>query len=596
MNLLDLAVKITTDDQASSKVASVSEGIKSKLGAAAKVGAAAMGAVSVAAGAAGAKLVGAANDVASYGDNIDKMSQKMGLSAKAYQEWDAVMQHSGTSMETMKASMKTLANAAESGNEAFQRLGMTQEQVASMSQEELFEATIAGLQGVSDTTERTYLAGQLLGRGATELGALLNTSAEDTQAMRDRVNELGGVMSDEAVKAAAAYQDSMQDMQTAMSGLKNNMMGEFLPSITTVMDGLQEVFTGNYDEGLVLIGEGVSGVVENVSEVIPKVAEIGGGIINALGTAVSENLPQMLDAVILLVTQIAQALIDNIPTIVGAIVGAIPTLLNAGIELFLSLLDAIVVATPQIIDGLVAAILTLIDKLPQYLPQMLSAAGQFIMAIATAIAEHLPEIVDALVGMVGQLVDYVVTHGPEMLSAAGEFIAGMAQAIGEALPDVIAKIGELAMGAIDGIGGFVGEMVTAGVNFITGFIDGIGQAAGQVVESAIGAVSGAVDGVLEFLGIKSPSRLMRRLGGFTMEGFAKGISDSAWRAERAMTRAAEGVYAAASGSVSFGVAAGVPFGGTVNNYYIDGMQYLPGTAIAEAVAVVFEVAVEETRR
>jgi hypothetical protein len=57
--------------------------------------------------------------VASYGDNIDKMSQKMGMSASAYQEWDAVMQHSGTSMETMKSSMKTLANAAETGNDAF---------------------------------------------------------------------------------------------------------------------------------------------------------------------------------------------------------------------------------------------------------------------------------------------------------------------------------------------------------------------------------------------------------------------------------------------------------------------------------------------
>ena len=34
-------------------------------------------------------LVKGANDVASYGDNIDKMSQKMGLSATAYQEWDA---------------------------------------------------------------------------------------------------------------------------------------------------------------------------------------------------------------------------------------------------------------------------------------------------------------------------------------------------------------------------------------------------------------------------------------------------------------------------------------------------------------------------
>ena len=80
-------------------------------------------------------IVKGTSDLGAYGDNIDKMSQKMGLSAEAYQEWDAVMQHSGTSMETMKASMKTLANAVESGNDAFGRIGITMEDLGSMSQD-----------------------------------------------------------------------------------------------------------------------------------------------------------------------------------------------------------------------------------------------------------------------------------------------------------------------------------------------------------------------------------------------------------------------------------------------------------------------------
>ena len=207
------------------------------------------GVATAAAGAAvatlGTKFIDAAGDVASYGDNIDKMAQKMGLSASAYQEWDAVMQHSGTSMESMKASMKTLANAAETGNAAFEKIGITEKDLASMSQQDLFEATIAGLQNVTDDTERTYLAGKLLGRGATELGALLNTSAEETQAMRDRVRELGGVMSDDAVKSSAAFQDQLQDMQTAFSGLSRNMLSQFLPDMTKAMSGLTEIFSGN---------------------------------------------------------------------------------------------------------------------------------------------------------------------------------------------------------------------------------------------------------------------------------------------------------------------------------------------------------------
>ena len=550
MNLLDLMVKIGVQDEASGNVGGIASNITGKLATAAKAGGVALSAVTAAAAGATRALVSNVNDVAAYGDNIDKMSQKMGMSAEAYQEWDAVMQHCGTSMETMKASMKTLANAAESGNEAFQKLGLSQEQVASMSQEELFEATIAGLQNVEDTTERTYLAGQLLGRGATELGALLNTSAEDTQAMRDRVHELGGVMSDEAVKAAAAYQDSLQDMQTAFSGLKNTMMAEFLPGMTEVMNGLQEVFSGNYDEGVEQIGEGISAVVDNMAEILPRVTEVGSGIIGALAEAVSENLPDMLSAIIDLVTVIADALIENIPTIVSALVGAIPQFLEAGLQLFLSLLDALTEAAPQIIDGLTQAAVQLIEVLPQYLPQMLEAAGTLFLAIATAIVENLPEIVAALVDALGQLVGYVIKHGPEMLKAGLELIGNLAAAIAEALPDVLGAIGELAMGAVGHVGDFVGDMLQAGADLVQGLINGIRGAIGRVADVLIGGLKRAVNSALRFLGIASPSKLFDWVGQMSMEGLAGGIEDTAAKAEKAMEKAVQGVYGSASGTIA----------------------------------------------
>ena len=224
-----------------------SAGQKAGLNIAGGIGSALKGATSLlAAGTAAVTgaIVKGSSEVASYGDNIDKMSQKMGLTAQAYQEWDAVMQHSGTSMEAMKSSMKTLANAAEGGNKAFETLGISQKEIAKMSQQDLFEATIAGLQNVEDTTQRTYLAGQLLGRGATELGALLNTSAADTQAMRDRVKELGGVMSDDAVKAAATYQDNMQDLKTAMGGVGREMISQLLPSMNEIIAGFTSLIIG----------------------------------------------------------------------------------------------------------------------------------------------------------------------------------------------------------------------------------------------------------------------------------------------------------------------------------------------------------------
>ena len=173
--------------------------------------------------------------VAEFGDHIDKTSQKMNMSAKAYQEFGFIAQHMGTNIDSLRMSMKTLAVQAEKGSSAFQELGMSLDEVRGMSQEDLFEATIVALQNVDDQAKRTKLATELLGRGAMELGPLFNASAGDIDNMKDRLNELGGVMSDKLVKDSAAYADAMTDLQTAVQGAKNNIAAFFMEFNTGII-------------------------------------------------------------------------------------------------------------------------------------------------------------------------------------------------------------------------------------------------------------------------------------------------------------------------------------------------------------------------
>ena len=336
MDAFTLIAKLTLDskeydeelDSSKKKAGGLGNAIKKGL----KVGGVAIAAVTTATAGMTKALVDGVGSVASYGDNIDKMSQKMGMSAQAYQEWDAIMQHSGTSIESMQAGMKTLANAVENGNKAFERLGMSQEEIANMDQEELFSATITALQNVDNETERTYLAGQLLGRGATELGALLNTSAEDTEKMRQRVHELGGVMSDEAVKSAAAYQDSLQDMQTAFSGLSRNLLTNFMPDITTVMDGLTEIFSGNSESGVAMISDGLDSLIADMTDKLPQFIDVAFGIIDSLVTALIDNLPKLLEMGAELLAKLVAGIIGHIPQLVASI----PKIIEAIIRGFIA--------------------------------------------------------------------------------------------------------------------------------------------------------------------------------------------------------------------------------------------------------------------
>lgn len=386
-NLFDLVAKLTLDSseyesglgKAESKASSFGSKLKSGLGTAAKVGAAGVAAMAGAAVGAATELTKTVSATAQYGDNIDKMSQKMGMSAQAYQEWDAVMQHSGTSMETLKAGMKTLANAAENNNEAFGRLGITQEQIAGMNQEQLFSATISALQNVDNETERTYLAGQLLGRGATELGALLNTSAEDTEKMKQRVHELGGVMSDDAVKASAAFQDNMQDLTTAMDGVKRGFTAALLPGFNDVLAGFTSLIAGEKGAEEQLTG-GVSNIVSTFDTMLPRITSVLSGI----GTAVIAVSPQIVQGAVSLVQSLAGALISN-----G------PMLIDSAIQIVGVLVDGFIALAPQLIVGGPQLMIQLATGLVQALPELLSKIPELISAIVQAFIDNGPQLLEA---------------------------------------------------------------------------------------------------------------------------------------------------------------------------------------------------------
>lgn len=505
MDLFNLVAMLILDKSAYSEALKDAQeeasGFGGKVATAAKVGVGAMTAVTAATAAAGTAIVKSTGAVAAYGDDIDKMSQKMGMSAEKYQEWDAILQHSGSSMESMKASMKTLANAAETGSDAFEKLGLSQEDIANMSQEELFEATIAGLQNVSDTTERTYLAGKLLGRGATELGALLNTSAEDTEAMRQRVHELGGVMSDEAVKSAAAYQDSLQDMTTAIEGAKRGLVSNFLPAVTTVMDGIGNLFSGDSEKGLGQIKEGVSNFIKTLTDALPRVIEVGGQIINALLTAIVENLPSILEA---------------------------------GIKAIVTLAEGIAKSLPELIPAIVDAVLLMVDTLLDNIDLLVDAALQLMIGLAEGLIRAIPRIIEKIPTIIEKLVTALVKSAPKIAEAGVKLITSLVKNLPQIIASIVKAIPSIITAIVKGFSSGVSSMVQVGKDLLTGLGNGLVDGVKGVVEKAKKVAGNVLSAVKGFFGVSSPSKVFHGIGGFLMEGLANGITDSMGIVEDAM--------------------------------------------------------------
>ena len=535
----------------------------------------AVGALGAGAAAAGGAFAAAAGNVAQYGDNIEKMSQKMGMSFQAYQEWGAIMEHSGSDINAVRTSMVTLAKQAGENSDAFQKLGISQQEVASLSQEELFSRVISGLQNMGEGLERTEVATKLLGRGAKELGPLLNTSAEETEKMRQRVHELGGVMSDEAVKASARFQDSLQDMRTAISGVGRNLLAELLPGLSGIMDGIGDIFAGRKGTGK--FERGVDQLINAAEKILPKAMKIGGEILDKLGTAILDNAPRLFKLGGDLFMQLVRGLLDKLPDIIPAAVGIVQ-----------ALTDTLTENLPELIPLGVRAILEFIDGLIQNLPTLIECALEILVALAQGIANAMPVIVEMAPQIMYHLAEAIITLLPVILETGIIILATLLEGLGRALDD-LTYMGADAVGRfVDGVKSWFGDVFASGADLLDLFIQGIKSRVGRLIDT----VKDLAQTVRDYIGFSEPKvgplSDFHTYGPDMMELYAAGIRSRAGLVTGALEDSLElgeqlvqfpaQRYAAAGGKVQAPAQAQSPAGSTAPRMQtvilqLDGVQF-----------------------
>ena len=447
-----------------------------------KVGAAAIAGVGTASVVMGKKLIDGIKQTAAYGDNVDKMSQKIGISAESYQKWDYVMQRAGMSVDTLKMGMKTLSSQAEKNSDAFQKLGISQEEVASLSKEDLLQRTISGLAQMEDGTERTALATQLLGRAGADMGPLLNEGTDAIEEQMKMAEKYGMVMSDDAVKASADFEDSVTTMTMTLQGLKNRMMGEFLPAVTNVTDGLGKLFMGDMS-GVEDVKKGIDEIIKKMSELIPKVINIGGDIVMQLATSLIKNIPNLVQSATSLILSLA-----------GYIIKALPQIINAAVQIIITLAQGLSKALPVLIPAAVDAIIQITLALIDNIDLLVDAAISLALGIAQGLIKAIPQLIEAIPQIISALISELFKNLPQFLTAGGTLLLEIGKGI-------LAKAGNIkktVSGVINGVKDTIVGIFNRAKESVLGVFDSIKEGITGRLESLKEKVSGIIEAIKGF--------------------------------------------------------------------------------------------------
>lgn len=194
-------------------------------------------------------LDGLFGSLSNYGDKLDEMSQRIGISVESLARLDKMAMLCGSTIEEFESAItrmqRSLEQAAQGGAQqtaALQRLGLSISSLKSLSPEQQFLTVAKAMGDVSDQAERVALTMTLFGRTGTTLLPFFNEGAEGIQNLEDRISSLGGVISSDAAAAFGELNDSLDILKSTMTTTAASMLSTMVPAVKKALDLIESTW------------------------------------------------------------------------------------------------------------------------------------------------------------------------------------------------------------------------------------------------------------------------------------------------------------------------------------------------------------------
>ena len=592
MNLFELFVKIGVKDEASGNLKSIGQKLGNGLKTAAKVGTAAVG---VASAAITALTTQAVNSFAEY-------EQLAGGAQKIFDQMD-------------------YSKIATDANNAYKELGLSANQylavindvgatfAATMGDEAGYEAAKTGLKAISD-----YASGT--GKNVDELSqkfTLITRSTSSYQSIADQFSgilpatsagfleqaQAAGILSDKYTQLTEVpideYQAAVSQMlQQGVSdlGLANNTMNEAFStlsgSLSMAKGAWSNLVTGLADDSAdldMLIGNFVESVGAVATNLIPKIGTALNGasklvrdlipvIVQEIPKLIEENLPILAEAAISIIQSLVDGISQNqemlmstametITYLATSLISMLPQIVQLGLDLIVSLANGIAESLPTLIPTVMDVIMQIVHILtdPANLTNLLNAALTIITELAYGLMDAIPQLVQAVSDIIINIADFLVdpVNLANILKAAVDVVIALAVGLVDAIPVLLKHLPRLWSSIIDNFRNV--DWGQLGRNLVDGFKNGISRAWTSLKRWFKNLFGDLIGIAKKILGIASPSKVFKKIGGFTAEGFGAGFEDEFGKVKKDIEDSLS------FGDASIGISASVKKVGTGKNVY-----------------------------
>jgi len=181
-------------------------------------------------------------------DEIDKSSQRLGLSMQAFQEYQYVLGQNGMDIENLEEGFSTLRErmdeAADPNSDAaklFNKIGVSAREADGdlRNIEEVFNEVLLAFTAMQEGTQKELDAKYLFGDSAgTNLLPTLNKAGTEIKELINQAHEFGLILSDEDIAAGVKLGDTIETTSQAFSTFATEFGVALMPAFQTFYDFL----------------------------------------------------------------------------------------------------------------------------------------------------------------------------------------------------------------------------------------------------------------------------------------------------------------------------------------------------------------------
>ena len=177
-------------------------------------------------------------------DHIRDLSQKTGISTAALSEYASATAKAGTTLDTfvsgvnkMQKSLVAAASGSQAQSAAFERLGLSVQDLLKLSPDKQFEAIAEALSGLGNAAEKTAVSQAIFGKGAAALAPLMAEGAKGIEEARAAAVRFGVSIGQDFADNADRFKDNMVDIRDIGQGIANQFTAGLLPALISLQEG-----------------------------------------------------------------------------------------------------------------------------------------------------------------------------------------------------------------------------------------------------------------------------------------------------------------------------------------------------------------------